>query len=770
MVIEVADAAGIGIPRFCYHKKLTVAANCRMCLVEVEKAPKPLPACATPVMEGMKVFTGSPTAKRAQRSVMEFLLINHPLDCPICDQGGECELQDVAMGYGGDVSRFVERKRVVPDPDLGPLIATEMTRCIHCTRCVRFGEEIAGMPELGGAGRGEDMKIGTYVQQSVDSELSGNVIDLCPVGALTSKPYRFNARAWEMRQRAGVAPHDAVGSNLNVHVARRRVMRVVPRENEAVNETWISDRDRFSYEGLYAADRLTTPRVKRGGEWVDADWTSALEHAAGRLAGVRDSRGAEAIGALASPSSTVEELYLLQRLMRGLGSANVDHRLRQSDFRGDAHAPPFPWLGVPIEALERQGAVLLVGANPRKEQPLLNHRLRKAALAGGRVMSINAMRHDANMPVGPVMVAGPGELAGSLAAVVAAGSGGKVPKALSALLSGASASDESRAIAEALDSAEDALVLLGSGALDHPDASTLLGLAALLGERTGARVGVLSAGANAAGAWLAGAVPHRAEGSRQVESPGLDAGAMLERGLAAYVLLAIEPEHDCASSAAALSAMQDAELVVALTAYATPAMEAYADVLLPVAGFVETSGTYVNAEGRWQSFDGAVAPPGEARPGWKVLRVLGNALELDGFDQLDSAEVLQAVKAAAGEARPASPSTRIAAEPRYAVSADAISRIGDVPLYAVDPLVRRSEPLQASADGRDRALRLAPALAERIGLETGASARVRQNGTAVSIDVVVDERVAQGCVRLPAAIPETVGLGPAYGEVVVERA
>jgi NADH-quinone oxidoreductase subunit G len=443
MIIEVADEAGIHIPRFCYHKKLSVAANCRMCLVEVERTPKPLPACATPVAEGMKIKTRSPLARDAQKSTMEFLLINHPLDCPICDQGGECELQDVAMGFGGDVSRFQERKRVVRDKDIGPLIATDMTRCIHCTRCVRFGAEVAGIRELGATGRGEHMEIGTYIEHSVDSELSGNVIDLCPVGALTSKPFRFSARAWEMLQRDTIAAHDCIGSNLHVHVRRNRIMRVVPRENEAVNETWISDRDRFSYQGLYGDDRLAAPLIKGSGGWQQTDWPTALSAAAAGLRRVLAERGAQQLGALASPSATLEELYLLQRLVRGLGSHNIDHRLRQGDFRDQDVAPLFPWLGQSIAALETLDAALVVGSHTRKEQPLANHRLRKAALRGSALMFVNPVAFEFNYPVAEAVVATPAGMLQALAAIAKA-LGGKTKGSLAKLLAGGRAGGRAR--------------------------------------------------------------------------------------------------------------------------------------------------------------------------------------------------------------------------------------------------------------------------------------------------------------------------------------
>jgi len=466
MVIQVADEAGIDIPRFCYHKKLSIAANCRMCLVEVEKAPKPLPACATPVMDGMKVFTDSPLALRAQRSVMEFLLINHPLDCPICDQGGECELQDVAMGYGRGVSRFVERKRVVADKNIGPLIATDMTRCIHCTRCVRFGEEIGGMPELGATGRGEHMEIGTFIERALVSEMSGNVIDLCPVGALTSKPFRFRARAWEMRQRDAIAPHDAVGSNIHVHVHGNRIMRVVPRENETINEVWISDRDRFSYEGLYHEDRLTEPMLKRDGEWRAVDWETALDAAVEGLKGVRSRHGAGRIGALLSASATLEELYLAQKLARGIGSANIDHRLREVDVSDQDDAPSYPWLGIPIDALERLEAVLLVGAYPRKEHPIINHRLRKATLAGADVMVLGPPTPGHNYQVAEAIDVGPTGMQAALAGIAAALGNASAAE-------GVEVADVHRRVAERLRNAERSALLVGPTVAMHPQAARL---------------------------------------------------------------------------------------------------------------------------------------------------------------------------------------------------------------------------------------------------------------------------------------------------------
>jgi len=767
MVIQVADEAGIDIPRFCYHKKLSVAANCRMCLVEVEKAPKPLPACATPVMDGMKVFTHSPLALKAQRSVMEFLLINHPLDCPICDQGGECELQDVAMGYGKGVSRFVERKRVVADKNIGPLIATDMTRCIHCTRCVRFGEEIGGMPELGATGRGEHMEIGTFVERALSSEMSGNIIDLCPVGALTSKPFRFRARAWEMQQRDAIAPHDAVGSNIHVHVRGNRIMRVVPRENEAVNEVWISDRDRFSYEGLYHEHRLLEPQVKTDGAWRAVDWETALARAVEGLGGVRERHGCERIGGLLSASATLEELYLGQKLLRGIGCANIDHRLREVDVRDQAEAPSFPWLGLTIAALERLQAVLLVGADPRKEHPIINHRLRKASLAGADVMVLGPTLDGHNYRVAEQMAIGPQSIHEALAGIAAAlaTDGGDA-----AGLSGFAANEAQRRIAERLVSAERAAVLVGPMIAMHPEASRLRALAAYVAQAGGASYGQLGDGANAAGAWLAGVLPHRGPGAKSAPQDGLAACEMLASDLQGYLLLGIEAELDCADGAQALAALGRAECVVALTAYRSDAMMEYADVLLPVAAHAETSGTYVNLEGTWQSMSGAVAPPGQARPAWKVLRVLGNLFDVEGFDYQDSAQVQGEVRERVANVTPSAPARASLEVPEGAIDASAVFRIGRVPLYATDPLVRRARSLQDTEDGRFRGVAINRRLAEALGIRNGETAVVQQNGTRMHFPVIVNDRVPDGCAALASGIVETAGLAPALGSMIIEKA
>jgi NADH-quinone oxidoreductase subunit G len=686
MLIRVTDANDVYVPRFCYHEKLPVAANCRMCLVEVEKAPKPLPACATPVADGMIVHTKSPKALAAQKSVMEFLLINHPLDCPICDQGGECELQDLAVGYGRDVSRFHERKRVVKDKNIGPLVSTDMTRCIHCTRCVRFGQDIAGLPELGTTGRGEHNEIGTYVEKSVDHELSGNIIDLCPVGALNSKPFRFRARAWEMTQVPLVSPHDGLGTNTYGHVLRGRLMRIVPRQNDAINECWISDRDRFSYEGVYSNDRLKKPMVRStDGSWREVDWQTALEAAANGL----KAAPADGLGVLAGASSTLEEYALLAQVAAGLGTVNIDHRLRQQDFSADAADPALPYLGGAIAEVDALQSLLVVGSNLRRELPLLAHRVRKAAKAGAKVWFLNPAKFQYLFPVADHLVAAPaGQLAELNALLSAAGAtpvGGVT----------ATVTDRHRAIVEGLRGSQRKAIWLGALALRHSQYSALRAAAQALAEATGAPLGILAEGGNAAGAHLAGVLPHRAAGGVARAQAGLSAGNMLGASLAAYLLWDLEPGADSVQPRA-VESLRGAQFVVAATPYLTDELKSVAHVLLPIGTFAETSGTYVNLEGQWQSFAGAAVPVGEARPGWKVLRVLGNLLGLEGFDALSSEEVRDQLRLVVERnAAPIAPAAPIvAASPRGDVTAT------DLPMYQSDAIVRRATALQKTREAR----------------------------------------------------------------------
>jgi NADH-quinone oxidoreductase subunit G len=692
MIIHVTDAQNAYVPRFCYHDKLPIAANCRMCLVEVEKAPKPLPACATPIGEGMKIFTKSPKAIGAQKATMEFLLINHPLDCPICDQGGECELQDLAMGFGRDAARFNERKRVVKDKDIGPLVSTDMTRCIHCTRCVRFGQDIAGIQELGTTGRGEQMEIGTYVEKAVEHELSGNIIDLCPVGALNSKPFRYRARSWEMTQAALVSPHDGVGTNLYGHILRGKLMRVVPRPNEAINETWIADRDRYSYEGVYSADRLEAPMVREGGEWKKVSWEAALEVAA---------KGLKAAGAglatVTSSSATVEELYLAAKFTRALGSSNIDHRLRQADFRDQADDPAAPGLGgLSIAGVDQLDALLVVGCNLRREAPVLAHRVRKAAKRGAKIAFLNPTRFDYLFPVAAYFESPPARQLADLAAIYSAClDGAAAPKHLASLIGGAQANVGHRAIATALKSGQKRAIWLGALALRHPAYADLRAVAAGIAAATGATLGTLAEGGNSAGAYLAGCVPHREPGGIRSAAAGKNARELLTQSQKAYLLFGgTEPWAD-ALGVDATKALGGAGFVVAATPYADDTLRSVAHVLLPISTFVETSGTYVNLEGLWQSFAGAAKPLGEARPGWKVLRVLGNLAGVADFDYQSSEEVREELRALCGDI--VTSSYEGSHEAKVSAS-DA--RVIDVPMYAVDAVLRRAPSLQRTREGK----------------------------------------------------------------------
>ncbi len=766
-VIEAADNAGIVIPRFCYHKKLSIAASCRMCLVEVEKAAKPLPACATPVTEGMKVFTRSPKAIAAQKAVMEFLLINHPLDCPICDQGGECDLQEMAMGYGNDVSRYAEHKRIVQDSNLGPLIATDMTRCIHCTRCVRFGQEIAGIMELGAVSRGEHMRITTYIERSVDSELSGNVIDLCPVGALTSKPYRYTARPWELATSESISPHDSVGANLHVDTRAGRVMRVRPRANEAVNETWLADRDRFSYTAFNHADRLLAPRVKRQGRWEETDWDTALTFAAEGLQRVVDRHGADRIAGLGAYGATTEELYLLQRVLRGLGSGNVDYRLRQQDFRDQDLTPPAPGLGMAIEDLERVDALLLVGSNIRKDQPLLGLRVRKAALAGARVMCINPVDYEFLFPVAEKIVVAPSAMAAELAGVAKAlvEAGGKAPKGFAELTAGITTEERHRAIARKLGDSQRAAVLLGDAASLHPAQSELRQLAALVARLSGARFGQIPEGGNAAGAALAGALPHRQAGGKAAGVRGRGWRDMCEGDMKAFVLLGVEPGADVLDGTRLERAVAGGEFTIALTSFADAAAENYADVMLPICTFAETSGSFVNAEGQWQSFSAAASAPGQARPAWKVLRVLGNLLNLKDFEYMSSDEVRDEVQLACTEGSVVElgwPSPESLSAPLAG-----LERIAEFPMYDIDPLVRRAAPLQETRDGSTVAVCVHPDTAARLGLMGDRSVQVRAGSYEATLPLAINSAVPVDAVLVPAGC-RGMGVDAGAGFAAVE--
>jgi len=767
MVIEAADAAGIYIPRFCYHKKLSIAANCRMCLVEVEKARKPLPACSTPVTDGMKVLTKSKNALAAQKGVMEFLLINHPLDCPICDQGGECELQDIAMGYGGDVSRYTERKRVVPDKNIGPLISTDMTRCIHCTRCVRFGEEIAGIKELGATGRGEHMQIGTYIEHAVESEMSGNVIDLCPVGALTSKPFRFSARAWEMKQSDSIAAHDCLGSNTHVHTKSSSVMRIVPKDNESVNETWLSDRDRFSYQGNNSSDRALQPMIKENGQWRTVDWETGLNKAfTGLNKALNES--VDQVGVLASPNSTTEELYLLQKLARSQGISNLDHRLRQQDFASQTQQSAYRSLGLSIEALDKLNAALFIGSNVRKDQPIAGNRIRKAALSGAAISFINSKANGFRFPTKANIAAADGDIVLELSAVLAAIKNAKLNTSLKALVSKAKATDDHKAIAESLSKGESSALILGAEAINHAQASTIETLASAIAEATKSNYGYLTEGANCAGASLAGILPHRLPGGAVADKTGLNALEMLSKPLSAYLLLGLEAEFDTANPVASVNALSSADCVVSLSAYVTEELKQYADVILPVASVWETAGTFVNTAGTAQSFNGVVAPKGEARPAWKVLRVIGNLFEADGFDYMSVEDVYSEMESMINITditnKPISVDTQVSADQK------GLRIVGGTAIHGADAIVRRAEALQSTQDALMNAqIGLSETTASSFSLYDGDEAVIKQGENQVTGIVRIDKELADMCVAIPSGTLLSAGLGSSAINVSIEK-
>ncbi|NYT65265.1 NADH-quinone oxidoreductase subunit G [Alcaligenaceae bacterium] len=757
MVIQAAQRLGVYVPHFCYHKKLSIAANCRMCLVEVEKAPKALPACATPVTNGMVVHTRSDKAVAAQKSVMEFLLINHPLDCPVCDQGGECQLQDLAVGYGASASRYQETKRVVAAKPMGPLISAEhMQRCIHCTRCVRFGEEIGGIKEIGLIQRGEFSEITTFVGEAVESELSGNMIDICPVGALLSKPYHLSARTWELARRRTVSPHDSLGANLVVQVKNDQVMRVVPYENDDINECWISDRDRFAYEGLSASDRLTHPMIKgTDGEWREASWSDALQVVVDGLNTVREQAGPEHIGAIGSPLATTEELALLARLTRALGSENVDFRLRQADPAFSQSLNGAPWLGMPIAELNQLDRVLVVGSFLRQEQPLMAQRLRQAAKHGTQISFIGSVADDPLFPVHARMTVAPSQLANALAEVLVV-AGAAEGKSTAEALAGIQASDAAQAIAASLASGEKVAILLGNQAVHSPLASLIVSNASALALTTKATFGFLTDGGNTVGGYLAGATPGVG---------GLNAQQMLDQSLKAYLVLHAEPSMDTPNGARAVQVLKDAGLVVALTSYRTAAQD-WADVMLPVSPFTETSGTFVNAQGTAQSFKGSTAPLGDTRPAWKVLRVLGNLFQLQGFEDESSESVRDAVLEGGIEGRL---SNQITGQVGISPEVNGLERIADVPIYRVDAIVRRSEALQATTASRLPQAHASTVTLAGLNIQSGDLVNVASAQGQVTLTVVADDTVADQCVRVSTAFNETLDLGASAGSLTLER-
>jgi NADH-quinone oxidoreductase subunit G len=766
-IIEAADQIGVYIPRFCYHKKLSIAANCRMCLVEVEKTGKALPACATPVAQGMKVHTNSQKAIDAQKAVMEFLLINHPLDCPICDQGGECELQDLSMGFGSSHSDYDQPKRSVYNDNLGPLIATEMTRCIQCTRCVRFGEEIAGMRELGVTYRGESEQITTYVKHMMQSEVSANIIDICPVGALLNKPAQFSLRAWEVKENPSIAPHDCYGSNIFIHTRgeeyapQQQVLRVVPRENTNINEAWISDRDRFSYWGLEHPDRLLKPQVKRGGQWHEIDWEPLLMEIAHRTQTICHDQGPDQVAGLVSPSSTSEECYLFQKWMRAFGSHNIDHRFRQQDFRDQDLAPACPGLGMSIPEIENMQTVLLVGSHVRYEQPLIGLRLYQAVQEEAQIMVVNPMDYHFTFPISQKIIAS--DLINGLAEIAAALSS-------SPELSGITPSPQAKAIASRLrQTAGKSVIWIGEYALGHPEAAKIREWVGFICEATQARAGVLPDGANAAGAWLTGAVPHRGPGRGPVAQAGANALSMfIDQPKKAYFLLGLEPEMDCLAPAATLSALRNADLVVCMTSFVTPEMKEYAHYLLPITPITENIGSFVNISGVVQEFLPVSVPYGDSKQAWKILRVLANLMNLEGFDyqniQAVQDELWKLVNPMPGYEPFPHKISKVSSERRKG-----LTRLAPWLMYRVDPMVRRSLPLQQTMAEHLTHIAIHSSLAKQLNLKSGERVTARQDNSEITLPVHINDRLTPEMVFIPSALAETAGFGRAFAPVTLHK-
>lgn len=763
MVIEAADEAGIVIPRFCYHKKLSVAANCRMCLVEIENGRKPMPACATPVTDGMRVFTKSKMALDAQKAVMEFLLINHPLDCPICDQGGECELQDVSMGYGGDVSNYSETKRVVVDDDLGPLIATDMTRCIHCTRCVRFGTEIAGQREMGATGRGENTQIGTFIKHSVASEVSANVIDLCPVGALTSKPYRYAARPWELSQHQQIAAHDCLGSNTTIHTRRNEVMRVVPREHDDINETWLSDRDRFAYVGTNSEKRLLKPMIKKEGSWHEVEWQEALNVVLAGFNRTIGKHGADSVAGICSPSATTEEAYLFQKFMRGIGVENIDHRIHQTDFSDQSYLPMAPIAKAPISKLEQDDCIFVVGSNIQQEQPLLGLRVRKAQLNGAKVCLLNPKDYALNFDVEQKIISSANQTLKQLAGIVAElmTLADTSFEDAQQLLADVQATAEAKAIAKEIHQGQKVSIILGAIAHNHPQAATIRSLIHLIERSHEVTVYRMTEGANEAGCHIAGVLPHRGPCGESKEQPALDLQEVITKRIAGFLIQNIEVELDVAQPKQARQALLAAEFVTMVTSYVSDSMLDYADVLLPAATCFETSGTFINAVGDWQSFKGVVSAAGDSRPAWKIYRVLGNIFNVPGFEYQASTDVLAELKSLHNLASPVV--TKWFKPELQENEQEGLCRIGEWPMYRIDAMTRHSEPLQKSAANDHPCVRLNSKTASKYKLSDKAA--VSQGDIEITLPLEIDDSIAEGAVEVANAWPETSDLGHAFGKI-----
>ncbi|MCU7798696.1 MAG: NADH-quinone oxidoreductase subunit NuoG [gamma proteobacterium symbiont of Lucinoma myriamae] len=773
MLIEAADKAGIAIPRFCYHKNLSISASCRMCLVEVEKAPKPMPACATPVADGMVVNTKSTYALAAQKSVMEFLLINHPLDCPVCDQGGECDLQEFSIGYGSDKSQYAEIKRVVKDKDIGPLIATELTRCIHCTRCVRFGQEIAGMRELGATGRGDWMEIGTYIEKSIDSELSGNIIDLCPVGALTSKVSRFTYRVWELANNDSISAHDCIGSNCNAQTKNGEIKRVISRQNDSINDAWISDRDRYSFEGLQSDDRLTKPMIKKDGAWTEASWDDALQFAVNSLKDIKDK---SQIGTVCSPSVTTEEMYLLQKVMRGIGSNNIDHRLRQSDFRGQDQDPLFPGLGMSVADVAAQQAAILIGSNVRKEQPIMGHQLRQASLKGAKISFVNPVSFDANFNVAHEFTIAPSQMFKELkvlAKVALENSSAGAPEGLAALVSSVKVTDEHKQCIAELSDADNSMVILGTIVQAMPNYSAMRILASYIADASNSTLSYLTPGANTSGAYLSGLLPNRTQVAQGefANTDGLDTQAMFAQKLKAYILYGIEVERDLDNPVQASQALDNADFVVSLSAFVTDAIKAGSDVILPISTITESSGTLINVAGIWQSFNAVSKAKGLSKPGWKVLRVMGNLFNIDGFDYQSSEDVINELKSALALENSQSETSRATNQlvwdcpENISAQTTDIQRIAELSIYNVDAVTRRATALQKTQDAQVDVAKINSALAKKLKLEDAQAVTAKQADNTAQVTISIDNKITDNCVYLSAGNVAASSLGGGFDTI-----
>jgi NADH-quinone oxidoreductase subunit G len=762
MIIEVADEAGIHIPRFCYHKKLSVAANCRMCLVEIENSKKTVPACATPINQGMKVFTQSVAALKSQKIIMEFLLINHPLDCPVCDQGGECELQDVSMGFGSDRSDYSETKRSVDDKNLGSLIETEMTRCIHCTRCVRFGEEIAGLREMGAPFRGEDVKIGTYVETSIRSEISANIIDLCPVGALTSKPYRFAARSWELNQHPGIAAHDCLGTNVYLHTRRGKLMRVIPRELESINETWISDRDRFSYTSNYVPARLAHPMIKKNGKWQVVDWSAALNFTASKLGEILAHHGPESVAAFASPSSTTEELYILQKWMRALKVQNLDFRLHQNDFSSDKQGGRAINNTIPYAKLDNANGILLLGTHINREVPLAAARIRKAFLNGARIASINLANYRMPFDLETSITAHPGEFEEQLLTLIHLLKLDlkDAPDTFKKLVSNTKPSSEQKQVAELLNQ-ENVVIVTGAIFENHPQYASLKVCMNWIVKHSEIQWVHLPFGANSHGAWTAGFVPHLTSGYHPSEKPGMNVDQALSKSLKAYILHGVEPSHDFANPKLACEALNKAEFVLSLSSFKTDDLLEHADIILPIASLGETSGTFVNIDGTWQSFEGCATPFEQARPAWKIYRVLANLSHCDGFEYHSSTDLLDELKNQSIHDDANSGCEFV--ESQSKANSEDIIKVSMPSLYASDYTVRNSLPLQQAASADQACVKVHPRLAEKLKL--GSNVTVSQEHNKITLPLELDDRLHENVVVIPAVGSQWNTLGRNFEKV-----